>query len=169
MHCLELHCLIQMTQLSYKCQQELLLYIFRFLELKGAPYIIVVDYFSCYIEILKLTTTTTSSSIIVAMKSIFSRHDIPNVVVSDNRPQYASKELTQVVESYGFKHQTSSPCHPQGNGKAECTVRTVYSDCSDPQLALLSYRSTPLPSCDYSPAQLLINRHLRSSIPTLIT
>ena len=38
-------------------------------ELKGTPYI-VVDYFSRYIEILKLTTTT-SSSIIVAMKAYF--------------------------------------------------------------------------------------------------
>ena len=138
-------------------------------ELKGTPYIIVVDYLSRYIEILKLTTTT-SSSIIVAMKSIFSRHGIPNVVVSDNGPQYASKEFTQFAESYGFNHQTSSPYHPQGNGEAERAVRTVKSllkDCSDPQLALLSYRSTPLPFCDYSPAQLLMGRRLRSSIPTL--
>ena len=35
-------------------------------ELKGTPYIVTVDYFSHYIEILKLTTTT-SSSIIVGM------------------------------------------------------------------------------------------------------
>ena len=94
------------------------------------------------------------------MKSIFSRHGIPDVVVSDNRPHHASKELTQFAKSYGFNHQTSSPYHPQGNGKAERAVRTVKSllkDCSDPQLALLSYRSIPLPSCDYSPAQLLIS------------
>ena len=44
-------------------------------ELKGTPYIVIVDYFSCYIEILKLTTTT-SSSIIVGMKSIFCRYGI---------------------------------------------------------------------------------------------
>ena len=60
--------------------------------------------------------------------------------------------------------------HPQGNGEAERAVRTVKSllkDRSEPQLALLSYRSTPLPFCDYSPAQLLMGRRLCSSIPTL--
>ena len=58
-------------------------------ELNGTPYIIIVDYFSHYIEILKLATTM-AFNIIVAMKSIFCRHGIPDVVVTDNEPQYAS-------------------------------------------------------------------------------
>ena len=138
-------------------------------ELKGTPYIVIVDYFSHYIEILKLTTTA-SSSMIVGMKSIFCRHGIPDVVATDNEPQYASKEFAQFAESYGFTHQTSNRYHPQGNGKAEHAMKTVKSllkDCSDPHLALLSYRSTPLPFCDYSPAQLLMGQRLHSPIPTL--
>ena len=42
-------------------------------ELKGISYIIVVDYFSQHIEVLKLTTTT-SASIITTLKTTFSRH-----------------------------------------------------------------------------------------------
>ena len=136
-------------------------------ELKGTPYIVVVDYFSRYIEILKLTTTT-SASIISALKAIFSRHGIPDSVTTDNGPQYASKEFNQFAKSYNFTHQTSSPYHPQGNGEAERAVRTVKSllkNCTDPHLALLSYRTTPLPFCSYSPAQLLMGRHLRSPVP----
>ena len=136
-------------------------------ELKGTPYIIVVDYFSRYIEIMKLTTTT-SASIISALKAIFSRHGIPDILITDNGPQYAAQEFSQFAESYNFTHQTSSPYHPQGNGEAERAVRTVKSllkDRSDPHLALLSYRTTPLPFCNYSPAQLLMGRCLRSSIP----
>lgn len=66
------------------------------------------------------------------------------MVVSDNGPQYASKDFIKLAESYGFKQQTSSPYHPQRNGKAEHVVRTIKSllkDSSDPQLALLSYRN----------------------------
>ena len=105
---------------------------------KGTPYIIVVDYFSRYIEILKLTTIT-SASIIYALKAIFARHGVPDTLISDNDPQHASQKFSQFSESYNFKHQTSSPYHPQGNGEAERAVRTVKNllkYCSDPHMAL---------------------------------
>ena len=38
---------------------------------------------------------------------------------------------------------------------------------SDPYLALLSYRATPLPWCQLSPAQLLMGRTLRTDVPQL--
>ena len=47
------------------------------------------------------------------------------------------------------------------------TVKSLLKDCKDPHLALLSYRTTPFPFCNYSPAQLLMGRHLRSAIPIL--
>ena len=128
-----------------------------------------MDYFSRYIEILKLSTTS-YASIITALKSIFSRQGIPDVLVTDSGPQYASQEFCEFSTSYNFNHQTSSPYHPQGNGKVERAVRTVKSllkDCKDPHLALLSYRTTPLPFCNYLPVQLLMGRCLRSAIPIL--
>ena len=137
-------------------------------EFKGKTYIIVVDYFSRYIEILQLSTTT-SASIITALKILFLRHGIPDVLVTDNGPQYASLEFSEFSKFYNFTHRTSSPYHPQGNGEAEHAVRTVKSllkDCKDPHLAL-SYRTTPLPFCNYSPAQLLMGRRFRSPIPIL--
>jgi len=90
--------------------------------------------------------------------------------VTNNGPQYASQEFSDFAESYTFKHQTSSPYHPQGNGEAECAVRSIKSllkDCKDLHLALLSYRTTPLPFCNHSPAELLMGKHLCSPIPTL--
>ena len=47
------------------------------------------------------------------------------------------------------------------------TVKSLPKDCKDPHLALLSYRTTPFPFCNYSPAQLLMGRYLRSAIPIL--
>ena len=98
-----------------------------------------MDYFSRYIEILQLSTTT-SASIITALKTLFSRHGIPDVLVTDNGPQYASLEFSEFSKFYNFTHQISSPYHPQGNGEVERAVRTVKSllkDCKDPHLALL--------------------------------
>ena len=53
-------------------------------------------YFSQLLEVIKLSTIT-SSSVILAMKSVFSRHGIPKVVNSDNGPQYSSEELRSLL------------------------------------------------------------------------
>ena len=77
-------------------------------ELQGEHYLLLVDYFSCYVDIVKLTSTS-SSAVISAIKSVFSRHGIPEFLISDNGPQYVSKEFEEFAEKYNFKHTTSSP------------------------------------------------------------
>ena len=136
-------------------------------ELNKAHYLLVVDYFSRYIELTKLSATT-SANIIQALKSIFSRHGIPDTLISDNGPQYSAKEFESFAKAYGFTHVTSSPYHPQGNGESERAVKTVkklLKGSKDPHLALLSYRATPLPWCNQSPAQLLMGRNIRANLP----
>ena len=126
--------------------------------LNKQSYLLVVDYYSRYPEVIKLNSTT-SASIVSAMKTIFSRHGIPQTVISDNGPQYDSSEMKQFSSTYGFKHVTPSPYYPQGNGLAEHMVKTVKSllrQTSDMALTLLSYQATPLPWCLLSPAELLM-------------
>ena len=93
-------------------------------QLKGKSYLVVVDYFSRYPEVRALNSTT-SSSIIKVLKDIFSRFGIPEIVMSDNGPQYASCEFADFAKLYDFEHITSSPCYPQSNGQVERTVQTV--------------------------------------------
>ena len=130
-------------------------------------YIIAVDYFSRYPEILKLTCTT-SQSIISALKGLFARHGIPETIVSDNGPQFSSQEFAEFAQTYSFHHITSSPHYPQSNGQVERAVKTVkkfLSDPSDPCLSLLAYRVTPLPWCNLLPAQLLMGRQICTDVP----
>ena len=82
--------------------------------LNGVSYLLVVDYYSRFPEIVKLKTTT-SASIIEALKTVFSRHGVPETLISDNGPQYASQEFTNFASSYKFCHVTSSPRFPQSN------------------------------------------------------
>ena len=124
----------------------------------------MVDYCS---EISRLNRTTTAE-VVSHLKSIFARHGVPEVLVTDNGPQYSSKDFKEFAKDYEFRHVTSSPYFPQGNGEAERAVGTIKSllkKTDDPYKALLAYRSTPL-SLGYSPSQLLMGRTLRSTVPT---
>lgn len=136
------------------------------MQYKGNMYLLVIDYYSRYIEIAKLSTTT-SKAIINHLKSIFSRHGIPERLISDNGPQYSSGEFVEFARVYGFDHVTSSPLYPQANGeveKAVSTAKSLIGKSDDPYLAMLSYRATPLEH-GYSPAELLMGRKLRTTLP----
>ena len=74
-------------------------------------YLLVVDYFSRYIEIAKLVGTT-AVEVISQTKSIFTRHRIPEVVMSDNGHQFSAKIYSKLASDYQFKHVTSSPYFP---------------------------------------------------------
>ena len=99
----------------------------------------------------------TAQEVVKHPSSIFARHGIPETVVSDNGPQYS---VDLFAREYGFEQVVSSPHYPQGNGEAERAMKTIKGmlrKSGDPYLALLFY--------GYSPAQLLMSRNLRTTLP----
>ena len=141
-------------------------------ELQGKQYLVIVDYYSGFVEIDLLTHPTTKQ-VINHCKSQFSRHGIPDVLISDNGPQFSSHEFQQFVKCYQIDHRTSSPYHPQSNGMAEKAVQTVKRlikkathDGNDLYLALLEYRNTPCSITLGSPVQRLMGRRTKTLLPT---
>eukprot|EP00731_Ephydatia_muelleri_P000810 Em0001g810a len=135
-------------------------------EWEKCSYLLMVDYYSRFIEVTRLGGLSTEA-VIGAVKGIFARHGVPEEVVSDNGPQFSSRTFQNFSREYGFEHITSSPLYPQSNGEAERAVRTVKSlwkKEKDPFLALLIYPATPL-EIGYSPAELLMCRRLRTTLP----
>ena len=94
-------------------------------ELDNLNYLIVVDYFSRYIEIAAMQKTIKSHEVIRTLKAIFARQGIPEELRSDNGPQYASAEFTHFAKEWVFRHTTISPRFPQSNGEAERAVETT--------------------------------------------
>lgn len=131
-------------------------------------YLIISDYYSRYIEILHMKTTT-SALVSLKLKATCARYGIPDVVVSDNGPQFTSAEFQDLARELDFKHVTSSPHNPQGNGHAERAVQTAKRILKqrDPLVALMCYRSTPCSTTGASPAELLMGRKIRTTLPTL--
>ena len=77
-------------------------------DLKGKPYLLLIDYYSKFIEVALLSSTT-SSHIIDHVKSVFSRYGIPEIVISDNGPEFDSRQFADFSKNYDFLHITSSP------------------------------------------------------------
>ena len=67
-------------------------------ELGKATYLLVVDYFSRYVEVQELSTTT-ASKVIAILKTIFARYGVPSQFVSDNGPQFDCLEMPKNMDS----------------------------------------------------------------------
>ena len=137
-------------------------------EFRGLQYLVIVDYYSRYTDLEHLPNIT-SSTMVNKMKNSFAHHGIPETVISDNGTQFTSAEFKTFPVDWNFQHVTSSPHYPQSNGEAERAVKTAKEllKQDDIFLALLTYRSTPIPDLGASPAELAFSRRLRTTLPSL--
>ena len=117
--------------------------------LERQSFLVAVDYYSGYFEVQDMNSTT-STRVMTVFKSWFSRHGIPMTLIGDNRPPFNSEDFKAFIAEWDFHHVTSSPYHPQSNGRAENAVKTCKSllikartDKCDPLLALLEWHNTP--------------------------
>ncbi|CAI6354211.1 unnamed protein product [Macrosiphum euphorbiae] len=123
-----------------------------FLELNKKMFIVIIDEFSKWPEVIPMTSTTALNTINV-MREFFSRYGICQTFVTDNGPQWTSKEFQIFIKNNCIKHILTPPYHPQSNGAAENMV---------------DYRNTIHCTTGKSPAELHMNRKLNSKFDLII-
>ena len=138
----------------------------------GHMFLVVVDAYSKWIEVHKMTTST-SSATIQNLRKTFSQFGIPDVLVTDNGTCFTSEEFKIFCEQNGIRHVTSAPFHPASNGLAERAVQTVKQGLKkmtagtiDDKLSrfLFQYRLTPQTTTGETPAKKFLNRELKSRL-----
>ena len=109
------------------------------------------------------------------MKAVFAELGVPNVIVSDGGPQYTSAEIKDFIMQWQIEHRVSSPRNPQSNGMAERSAQTMKASLiktmeegEDVDLALLTYKTTPLSHRLPLPAELLNFGKNKTLLPTHI-
>ena len=103
---------------------------------------------------------------------------MPEEIVSDNGPQFISKEFETFLNKNGIRHVRNSPYHPQSNGKIERFhrylkkhFRAVVSEGKSwedelPSI-LMAYSSTCHPMTGASPDVMLVKREIRTKLPSV--
>ena len=81
-----------------------------------------MGYYSYFVEVQKLTNTT-SAGVISFLKTTFAHYGSPGTLISDNGPQFSSKEFNEFAKTYNLYPITSSLHFPQSNGLAESIVQ----------------------------------------------
>ena len=96
----------------------------------------------------------------------------PDVIISDNGPQYTGEAFKRFTREWNINHTTSSPRCPQSNGFIErqvkylkALIRKAMKCKEDIQLALPNVRATPLDANMPSPAELMFGRATTKLIP----
>ncbi|XP_029054611.2 uncharacterized protein K02A2.6-like [Osmia bicornis bicornis] len=139
-------------------------------ELRSKNYLVLVDALSNFIEVITLSSLT-SEAVIAAIKSVFARYGIPQILYTDGALYFDSEKFKKFTREWTFKHVKSSPHYPRSNGLAENAVKSTkmlfkkaLDAGEDIFLALLNFRNTPRGKV-HSPASNLMSRNLRTNIP----
>ena len=88
--------------------------------------LVMIDSFSKKIwTALMNTDTTTTKTLAILFGWFCDETGIPTTLVSDNGPQFTSKEFSDKMVKWGVKHLLTPPYHPASNGLAERAVGLV--------------------------------------------
>ncbi len=133
--------------------------------------VVITDYFSKYPEIL-LTTDTTTRKIIDWLEEVFARFGNPQILISDNGPQFTSREFKSFLYAKNIIHDPVPVYTPMQNGLVEVFNRSLKNNAriintegttfkSGMLDFLASFRSTA-PENSVSPSELLFGWKIRS-------
>ena len=84
----------------------------------GKMFFLLVDAHSKWPEVFIMTDTSTQQ-IIEVLRQIFAAYGLPEQIVSDNGPQFVSKEFKEFTTVNGIKLILSTPYHSAMNGLVE--------------------------------------------------
>ncbi|XP_043229036.1 uncharacterized protein K02A2.6-like [Amphibalanus amphitrite] len=115
-----------------------------------------------------------------ALRSLFARFGVPEVVVTDNGPTFTSSEFSDFLKRNGVKHKRTPPYHSASNGQVERCVRTLKENLLKNEVSgekrtlrhqvdsfLFAYRNTPHTVTGKTPAELFLRRAPRTRLSLL--
>ena len=141
--------------------------------------LVMADSFSGWLEAKEMKSCNALNTVEV-LRNWFSQFGLPKVVVTDNGPQFISKDFAQFMRENGIAHVASPIYHQQSNGLAERGVQTLKKAIQSNKVNavniqhtlcnfLVAYRSTPSAAMGRTPSELFIGRRINSRLDLLLS
>lgn len=124
-----------------------------------------------------LVSNATKTVTIEQLLNVFTTHELPVTVVSDNDSVFTIDNFAKFVKQNGIEIIWTSPYHPATNGLVERSVQTfkmglkrIIEGSLQSRLnkVLFQYSLTPQSTSGLSPAELLFGHCLRSHLDLLM-
>ena len=87
--------------------------------------VVMIDYFTKWVEAKPLAKITQQNAKKFVWKSIVCQFGVPRVLVLDNGRQFNNTPFRDFCKQLGIKNHYSSPSHPQANGQAKVVNRSL--------------------------------------------
>lgn len=146
----------------------------------GKELLVIIDYYSRFVEI-KIQTGLTASETTKSLRKVFSVLGFPRSLTCDNGQPFASSEFKEFCVEFNIKIFHTPPYWPQANGLVEKQnsgikkrlqiSKAVGSKNWQSDLLfdyLIMYRSTPQDTTGKSPFELMFGRKMQDKIPALL-
>ena len=146
----------------------------------GFRYILtMMDLYSKYPEAIPIKRVD-NESVLEAMLEVFSRHGIPECILTDQGSVFMSRLTKSVCNTLGVNQIRTSPYHPQSDGALErwhaCMKGMLKKSESDLKYwdrhlkyLLFAYRDTPHCVTGFSPFSLLFGREVKGPLSLVHT
>ena len=120
-----------------------------------------------------------STALVKKLREFFVICGIAEELASDGGPEFTAAFTQQFLRDWGVSHRLSSVAYPHSNTRAEIGVKSAkrtimentgpQGDVDIPafQRAMLTYRNTPTPLDNRSPAEIVFGRQIRDFVPVM--
>ena len=127
----------------------------------------IVDRFTRWPTAIPIKDISASTVIDALSLNWIAIHGVPETITTDRGSQFTSQIWTQLLKTWGIKHNTTTAYHPQSNGLVERLHRRLKESllalCQDERekwfwklpMTLLALRTTIKPDIGASPADLV--------------
>lgn len=142
---------------------------------EGENLLVIIDYYSRYLEVIEMDNITTASTI-RELLIVFARYGVPETLRADNGPQFSSDEFRVFCKEYGIILISTIPYWPQMNGEVERQNRSILKRLRIAQETgkdwraelrkyLMMYHAAAHSTTGKAPMELMFGRKMRTKLP----